>query len=155
MKVTSIKAALAIGALVSLGPAGNAQQRTPSAPVLEVYKTPTCGCCTKWVEHMQANGFTVRVTDLSDLVRIKAAHSIPDNLQSCHTAVIGGYAIEGHVPAADVQRLLKERPAIAGIAVAGMPVGSPGMEYEGRVQQYEVTAFDKQGKMRTFAVHGR
>jgi hypothetical protein len=127
----------------------------PSAPVVEVYKTPTCGCCGKWVEHLRADGFTVRVTDLNDLSGVKKTRGVPAQLQSCHTATVGDYVIEGHVPAQDVRRLLKERPAVAGIAVAGMPIGSPGMEVNDIVHPYNVMAFDKQGKARVFASHGR
>jgi hypothetical protein len=127
----------------------------PSAPVVEVYKTPTCGCCGKWVEHLRADGFTVRVTDLNDLSGVKKTRGVPAQLQSCHTATVGDYVIEGHVPAEDVRRLLKERPAVAGIAVAGMPIGSPGMEVNDIVHPYNVMAFDKQGKARVFASHGR
>jgi len=125
-----------------------------SGPVVEVFKTPTCGCCSKWVEHMRSNGFTVRTTDLSDLTEIKTSRGVPAQVQSCHTAVVGGYVVEGHVPAADVHRLLKEKPAVVGIAVGGMPVGSPGMEYPGtKAQAYDVTSFDKSGATQIFARH--
>lgn len=108
---------------------------------LEVYKTPWCGCCTAWVDHMRDAGFEVRVTELDDLEPLKSAHGIPTDLASCHTALIGGYAIEGHVPAADVARLLKERPEAAGLAVPGMPMGSPGMEMAGHTEPYDVVLF--------------
>jgi hypothetical protein len=127
-----------------------------SAPVVEVFKTPTCGCCGKWVEHLKAEGFTVRVTDLPDLSGVKKTHGIPGTLQSCHTARVGGYVIEGHVPAQDVRTLLAEKPAVAGIAVAGMPIGSPGMEVAGvKPHPFDVMAFDKQGKTRIFASHNK
>ena len=103
-----------------------------------------------------SDGFTVKTTDLEDIEGIQKKRGVPSRLQSCHTAVVDGYAVEGHVPAADVQRLLKERPAIAGIAVPGMPVGSPGMEVQGaKPQPYDVIAFDKWGQTRVFASHGR
>jgi hypothetical protein len=135
-----------------------AQRQSASAqaasPLVEVYKSPTCGCCSNWVEHMRANGFTVRTTDLNDLTRIKAAHSVPVPVQSCHTALVNGYVVEGHVPAADVQRMLKEKPAIAGIAVGGMPMGSPGMESPYvKAESYDVMSFDKSGTTRVFAKH--
>ena len=130
-----------------------AQRGTP--PSVDVFKTPTCGCCGKWVEHLRASGFRVNVTDMADLSKIKAANGIPARLQSCHTATVDGYVVEGHVPAQDVKRLLKERPAVAGVAVAGMPMGSPGMEVNNIVHPYDVMAFDKQGKSRLFASHGR
>lgn len=127
-----------------------------SGPVVEVFKSATCGCCTKWVEHLQAHGFTVRTTVTEALDDIKSKHQVPGSVRSCHTAVVGGYVIEGHVPAADVHRLLKERPAVAGIGVPGMPIGSPGMEVPGmKVQPYDVLAFTTQGTTRVFASHGR
>jgi hypothetical protein len=127
-----------------------------SQPTLvEVFKTPTCGCCSLWVEHLKANGFTTKVTDLTNLTPIKTRHQVPGALQSCHTAVVDGYVIEGHVPAADIQRLLKTKPAVAGIAVAGMPAGSPGMEAGGRVDPYNVVSFTKDGKTAVFASYGR
>ena len=123
-------------------------------PMVEVFKSPTCGCCSKWVDHLRAHGFTVRTTETEAIDDIKAKHQIPQSARSCHTALVGGYVVEGHVPAADVQRLLKERPAIAGIAVPGMPIGSPGMEVPGmKAQPFEVVAFTKQGTTRVFASH--
>ena len=125
-------------------------------PTIEVYKSATCGCCNKWVEHLKSNGFTVRTTNREDLAEFKASKGVPRRAQSCHTAVANGYVIEGHVPASDVQRLLKERPAILGLAVPGMPIGSPGMEVQGRkVQPFDVLAFDKDGQTRVFASHGK
>lgn len=130
-----------------------AQQETTT---VQVFKSATCGCCSKWVEHLKASGFTTRVTNLDALAELKARHGVPSRLQSCHTAIMEGYVIEGHVPAADMRRLLKERPSIAGLAVPGMPTGSPGMEVAGaRVQPYDVIAFDKQGNTRVFGSHGR
>lgn len=123
---------------------------------VDVYKTLTCGCCTKWVEHLQAHGFTVRSTNLQDLSEVKRKHHVPQRLQSCHTGVVNGYVLEGHVPATDVQRLLEERPAVAGLAVPGMPTGSPGMEVQGaRAQPYDVIAFEKDGRTQVFASRGR
>lgn len=131
-----------------------AAQQRPAGPLVQVFKTPTCGCCSQWVEHLRNNGFTVRTTDLNDLTEIKKARGVPDQVQSCHTAVVDGYVVEGHVPAPDVHRLLKERPAIAGIAVGGMPIGSPGMDFPGaRPQSYNVISFDKNGGMRVYSKH--
>jgi hypothetical protein len=131
-----------------------AAQQKPAGPLVEVFKTPTCGCCSLWVEHMRGNGFNVRTTDMNDVSEIKKSRGVPEKVQSCHTAVVNGYVVEGHVPAADVQRMLKEKPAIAGIAVGGMPVGSPGMEYPGtKAQPYDVVSFDKSGATRVFAKH--
>ena len=130
-----------------------AQQQQPT---IDVYKSATCGCCSKWVEHLKGNGFTVRTTNRENLAEFKASKGVPRRVQSCHTAVVNGYVIEGHVPASDVQRLLKERPAIVGLAVPGMPIGSPGMEVAGRkVQPFDVLAFDKDGQTRVFASHGK
>lgn len=137
-----------------LGSTAIAQSPSPS---VEVYKSPTCGCCSKWVDHLRQHGFAPRVTDLSDqaLDQLKTKHGVPRTAQSCHTALVGGYVVEGHVPAAEIRRLLKERPAVAGIAVAGMPLGSPGMEVAAaQAQAYHVVAFDKQGKVRVFSTHG-
>jgi hypothetical protein len=144
----------AIGALaLGMAVAGAAQPK-PASPLVEVFKTPTCGCCSQWVEHMRANGFTVRTTDLNDLTEIKKSRGVPDQVQSCHTAVVNGYVVEGHVPAADVHRMLKEKPAIAGIAVGGMPVGSPGMETPYvKAQPFNVVSFAKNGTTRVFAKH--
>jgi hypothetical protein len=123
-------------------------------PVVDVYKSPTCGCCSKWVEHLRASGFTVRTTDTEDVASLKASHRVPRQVQSCHTALVDGYVIEGHVPATDVQRLLAERPVITGLTVPGMPVGSPGMEVaSGKTEPYDVVAFDKSGTTRVFASH--
>jgi hypothetical protein len=151
MRKTSV---FAIGALaLGLAVAGAAQQKS-AAPLVEVFKTPTCGCCSKWVEHMRTNGFTVRTNDLNDLAEIKKSRGVPDQVQSCHTAVVNGYVVEGHVPAADVHRMLKEKPAIAGIAVGGMPSGSPGMDYPGvKAQPFDVMSFEKNGTTRVFARH--
>jgi hypothetical protein len=121
-----------------------------------VFKDPSCGCCAKWVEHLKQNGFTVKVIESNNLDEIKSQNHVPRQARSCHTALVNGYAIEGHVPASDVQRLLKEHPAVAGLAVPGMPIGSPGMEVPGRkAQPFDVLAFDKDGQTRVFASHGK
>lgn len=113
-------------------------------PTVTVYKSPTCGCCAKWVTHLEENGFDVKSTDVADLTLIKVKFDVPGQLQSCHTAVVGGYVVEGHVPADVVKRLLEEKPDVAGLAVPGMPIGSPGMEVEGRpAEPYDVIAFGK------------
>jgi hypothetical protein len=138
-------------ALTSAAIAGAGAQ---APPAVDVFKTPTCGCCAKWVEHLRAQGFAAKTTDITNLSEVKAKHNVPLAVQSCHTAIVGGYVIEGHVPAADIKKLLKERPAVVGLAVPGMPIGSPGME--GPVpDRYDVLSFDKQGKTRIFSTHGR
>jgi hypothetical protein len=121
---------------------------------MDVFKSPTCGCCEKWVEHVRASGFAPTATNVDDMTVVKTQRHVPTALQSCHTAIVAGYVIEGHVPAEDIKRLLKERPAISGLAVPGMPSGSPGME-GATPRPYDVVAFDKQGKTRVFATHGR
>jgi hypothetical protein len=139
---------------------GAARPLSASAPaaktVMQVYKSPTCGCCKAWVKKMEAAGFEVRVTDLDEaaLDAEKAKRGVGDNLASCHTAIVNGYVVEGHVPVEDINRLLKEKPAIAGIAAPGMPVGSPGMEApDGRKDAYNVVTFTKAGKTTVFARH--
>jgi len=118
-----------------------------ASETLVVYKSPTCGCCGDWVEHMKAAGFEVEVHDVDDVNALKAQNGVRRRLASCHTALIDGYVIEGHVPAEDVKRLLDERPALLGLAVPGMPAGSPGMEMDdpSRHQDYQVVAFDGTG----------
>lgn len=124
--------------------------QAPLATPIKVYKTPTCGCCGKWVEHMRQAGFAPEVQDLPNLAAIKQSTGVPPRLQSCHTSLVGDYVVEGHVPADVVRDLLKEKPAIAGIAVPGMPMGSPGMEGP-RQDPYQVIAFTREGQQRVFA----
>ena len=121
------------------------------AAEVEVYKSPTCGCCNEWVKHLKANGFSVKAHDVPDVAHYKTAFGLPITLGSCHTAKVGGYVIEGHVPANEIKRLLKERPAISGLAVPGMPIGSPGMEQGAHKDRYDVMSFDKQGKIGVYA----
>ena len=134
-------------------PGPSAAAVDPALPTVTVYKSPTCGCCASWVDHLRANGFPVDVQDVEDLQAVKAEYGIPAPLQSCHTAVVDGYVVEGHVPAADVKRLLDERPDAGGLAVPGMPVGSPGMEQGDTVQPYDVLLLDD-GQTSVFAQHG-
>ena len=145
--------AIVIGGAMLVG--GLVAAQRPAGPMVEVYKSPTCGCCALWVKHLEANGFTTKVTDVEDISTVKAKYGVPGRLQSCHTAVVNGYVLEGHVPAADVKRLLMDRPAVVGVAVPGMPIGSPGMEVGTTVQPYNVMTFDKQGQSSVFASHGR
>lgn len=145
---------LLVGALLvaCAAPAGQRGADAQTTRTMVVYKSPTCGCCGDWVEHVQANGFTVKVEEVQDLAAIKARYQVPMEMQSCHTAVVDGYVVEGHVPAADIERLLAERPDVVGIAVPGMPIGSPGMEIDGAAPQpFEVVAFDDSGRTTTFA----
>lgn len=132
----------------------HAAAQTP--PSIQVYRDPTCGCCGLWVEHLRKAGFAATVTEVGDIGAIKTKYGVPPRVSSCHTAVVGNYVLEGHVPAEDVRRLLQERPDIAGIGVPGMPIGSPGMEVAGmKPQAYDVLAFDKKGATRVFASHGK
>jgi hypothetical protein len=119
-----------------------------------VYKNAQCGCCNNWVEHLRKAGFDVAAKDVDDLAAIKSKLGVPASLGSCHTAMVEGYVVEGHVPAADIRKLLTKKPKVAGIAVPGMPMGSPGMEVPGvPADKYDVTAFAKDGKQRVFASH--
>ena len=135
--------------LAAASTVGAAQTPTALAPVT-VYKSVTCGCCGNWNEHLRASGFAVTNHDLQDVTPIKDKHHVPAALRSCHTALVGGYIVEGHVPADVIRKLLRERPAIAGIAVPGMPMGSPGMEGP-RKDAYDIIAFDKAGKTSVYA----
>ena len=121
--------------------------------VIEVYKSPTCGCCTKWIEHLRANGFEVKAHDVDDITVSRAKLGVPASLGSCHSARVGGYLIEGHVPAKDIQRLLKERPRAAGLAVPAMPRGSPGMESDIK-DAYDVLLFQPNGRYAVFQRYG-
>jgi hypothetical protein len=125
----------------------------PAAQTVEVtvYKSPTCGCCTKWEDHLRENGFHVTSVQREDMNTIKQEHGIPQGLQSCHTALVNGYAVEGHVPADVIRKLLTERPRVKGIAVPGMPMGSPGMEGPHK-DEYEVYTFDASGPKDVYAV---
>lgn len=127
----------------------------PVAQAVEVvvYKSPTCGCCNKWIEHMQANGFTVKAQNVADIMPYKNANGVPLALGSCHTAKVDGYVIEGHVPAADIKRLLKERPKVLGLSVPDMPAGSPGMEQGSHKERYDVLTFDHTGNTSVYARH--
>ena len=117
-----------------------------------VYKSPTCGCCTKWVDHLKANkAFRVVTRDMDNVAPIKDGLGVPERLRSCHTAVVAGYAFEGHVPGDLVAKVLRERPKVAGLAVPGMPVGSPGMEMGPRKDAYDVVTFTREGKTSVYA----
>jgi len=149
MRWFAVGAALLVGA-ARIPPSG-AQDALPS---VTVYKSPTCGCCSKWIEHMKAQGFDVKSTDQTDVTPIKTQYGVPADAQSCHTALVGGYVLEGHVPASAVKKLLNEKPKVVGLAVPGMPVGSPGMEVpSGQVEAYNVVAFDKAGKQTVYEKH--
>ena len=137
---------LAVAAVVVMPPRVFA-----AAPELEVWKMRGCACCVTWAQHFTAAGFQTRLHELNDLDPVRAAAGVPADLGGCHTAKVEGYVVEGHVPVAAVQRLLAERPAILGIAVPGMPAGSPGMEIEGQpAAPYDVIAFAADGGRSVF-----
>lgn len=149
-----MRARAIVGVLVfALAAALTARAQAPAAAKMTVYKSPTCGCCAKWVAHMRNAGFDLTVNDVENVGEIKAQHHVPADAQSCHTAIVGGYVVEGHVPADVVKQLLKEKPAVVGIAVPGMPIGSPGMESADATKQaFNVVSFDKAGKTQVYAV---
>jgi len=140
----------ALQALCALAFIGGARSSLAAGPSMIVHKDPNCGCCGGWVEHLRDAGFRVDVRDVPDLNRVKTRLGVPADLAACHTAELSGYAIEGHVPAAALRRLLSEKPKAKGLAVPGMPVGSPGMEVpDGRMEEYDVILFGPQ--RRTYA----
>lgn len=143
-KSLAITIGLSLPAIVSAAPA--------AAAVVHVVKSPTCGCCAKWVEHLQKAGLIVKVQH-GDPYAEATRLGVPDDLRSCHTATVGRYALEGHVPAEDIARLLREKPVAAGLTVAGMPAGAPGMEHGGNKQPYRTILFDRTGQTRVFASH--
>jgi hypothetical protein len=150
------KLCLALSILVATAAVAiHAHAQKPAGPSVDVFKSPTCGCCAKWVDHMRNAGFIVHVTDLGDaeLQKIKARYGVPASAQSCHTARVEGFTIEGHVPPSEVKRLLQEKPDVVGLTVPGMPLGSPGMEVSGvKPQPYEVLTIDKAGKTKVYSV---
>ena len=156
MRISRITFAASTIAVLALGLGVAAQQKaaTPAATKVTVYKTSSCGCCRLWVDHMKSNGFDVQAMDVSaaDVRSVSKASGLKDEDTSCHTAKIGAYVVEGHVPADDIKRMLKEKPAIAGLSAPGMPQGSPGME-QGVKEPYDVIAFKKDGTSTVFAKH--
>jgi hypothetical protein len=126
-----------------------------SLPQVDVFKNPDCGCCNAWVDHLRAAGFPVKVNETPDTSAVRKRHGIPDEFGSCHTGVVAGYALEGHVPAEEVKRLLAKKPAAAGLSVPGMPAGSPGMEVGSRKDPFQVLLIDKAGRSSVFASYPR
>jgi len=140
-----------IAALALLAATG-AMAAEPLPQVL-MYKDPNCGCCGAWAEHLEANGFRVKTVATNDMESVKRRFAVPQRLTSCHTAKVGNYVVEGHVPASAIRRLLREKPALAGVSVPGMPLGSPGMEVPGKKDPYDVVGFDKAGKTAVYESH--
>lgn len=125
-------------------------------PRIEIWKSPTCGCCKDWISHLQVNGFSVQTHDVPSTAPVRARLRMPEQYGSCHTASAGGYVLEGHVPAREIKRLLNEKPAALGLAVPGMPVGSPGMdgpEYRGRRDPYDVLLITADGSARSYQAY--
>lgn len=150
MKKSYLLAAFVVGALIAAGAISLRPSSGQASPSITVYKSPTCGCCAKWVDHLEANGFDVESIDTRETALMKARYGVPHDLTSCHTAVVEGYVVEGHVPAEEILKMLEEDPDIAGLAVPGMPMGSPGME-GARVDAYDILAFQKDGTRSVYA----
>jgi hypothetical protein len=145
--------AIALAAVGAPAVVRAASPGAPAAPVVQVWKSPDCGCCGDWVVHLERNGFRVVVHDVGNVAMMRERLGMPARFGSCHTATVGGYVLEGHVPAREVHRLLKEQPAAIGLAVPGMPVGSPGMDgdiYGGRKDPYDVLLVQRDGGARAF-----
>jgi hypothetical protein len=123
---------------------------TAKAEEIVVHRSPTCGCCEKWLAHLQKNGFTIKDNVTNDMQAIKTKYGVTPELASCHTAIVNGYVVEGHVPAEDIKKLLKTKPDVVGITVPGMPAGTPGMEMDGKKAVYDVVSFDKNHKTQVF-----
>jgi hypothetical protein len=140
---------LGVAAVLAFG----VREQAVASSTLIVYKSPTCGCCGDWIEHMKTAGFEVEVRDMADVSPVKDQNGVAPNLRSCHTGIVDGYVIEGHVPAEQVAKLLADRPDVRGLAVPGMPLGSPGMEQGSPAnwQDYDVLAFDADGRVEVFA----
>lgn len=153
---TALSGLAATTLLALSAPLALAQARRP-LPVMEVWKDPQCGCCDDWITYLEKNGFSVRAFDTGNIA-VRQRLGMPEKYGSCHTALIGGYVVEGHVPAADIQRLLRERPAALGLSVPGMPIGSPGMDgplYGGRRDPFHVLLVGRDGSSRIWASHNQ
>ncbi len=152
MRISHTPRAFILTLVLFLLAACGSEEKT-TGPLVQVYKSPTCQCCSVWVEHLEEAGFEVEVTNEANVMPTKQRLGVPAGLGSCHTAVVDGYVIEGHVPASDIKRLLTERPKATGLAVPGMPIGSPGMEMGDRRDPYHVYLFSKQADPAIFASH--
>ncbi|MGO4302557.1 DUF411 domain-containing protein [Cupriavidus sp. RAF12] len=145
---------LGAGAL-ALSPITSALAQASRPLAIDVYKSPTCGCCEDWVKHLRTNGFAVTTHDVEDTGVYRARYGMPDRFGSCHTGVIGGYALEGHVPAADIRKLLATKPKAVGLAVPGMPAGSPGMEMGPRKDPFDVLLVKSDGAASVFSSYNK
>jgi len=151
MNISRRNLLLALAATPVALAAAHAQANPFKLPTVHVWKSPTCGCCTAWVEHMRKAGFTVNVSEVDDTGPTRKRLGMPAKLGSCHTALVGGYVLEGHVPADDVKRLLRTKTAGLGLSVPGMPVGSPGMEMGPRLDPYDVLLVQRDGRTSVFS----
>jgi hypothetical protein len=151
-QVLALAASLAVVSLTTAAVRSSSVAPPAKKPTITVYKDPNCGCCKNWIAYLAKHGYTVVAKDTPNMTEIKHSLGIPDRLTACHTAVVNGYLIEGHVSAEDIDRLLAQKPTIAGIAVPGMPMSSPGMDGP-RTEGYKVLSFDKAGKTKVFASH--
>jgi hypothetical protein len=148
IRVAGLVAAGAAGRQLTAQVAGSSPKPTP----ITIYKSSSCECCAKWVTHVRDNGFEPTVRDEEDMDAIKAQLGVPEGVRSCHTALVGKYLIEGHVPASDIQRLVGQKPRVTGLAVPGMPTGTPGMAPPGaKIAGFEVVTFQLDGTTKTFA----
>lgn len=145
--VRRVLLAAAVASAAGIGPVFAADDE------VTMYKDPNCGCCGKWADHMRANGFVVKEVATQNMGAVKQSAGVPQALGSCHTARVGAYIVEGHVPAADVRRMLADKPPIVGISAPGMPQGSPGMEGPYPADRYDVVSFDRDGTNRVFSSH--
>lgn len=143
-----------LGLLAAAIPAA-ACAKPAKAAELKIFKSPYCGCCGAWVDHVKASGLRTVVHEMEDVTPMARKLGVPDAMRSCHTAVIDGYFVEGHVPAADIRKLLRERPKARGLAVPGMPIGSPGMEQGGRRDAFDTLIVDRNGASRVFTRHNQ
>ncbi|PSQ99804.1 MAG: CopG family transcriptional regulator [Bacteroidetes bacterium SW_11_64_17] len=145
-----VLAALGVGAYMQFGPSSS-----EDLPPVTVYKSPSCNCCAEWITHMKEQDFPVEIKSRFNVKPVKKQVGLPSSLAACHTAVVDSYVVEGHVPAQEVKQLLRETPDVRGLAVPGMPVGSPGMERGDRVEPYEVVTFTPSGETSVFAQYGQ
>ncbi len=139
-----------VAGLVAFAQSDRDRPEAERLPRVTVFRSPTCGCCTKWADHLRENGFPVQVTEVTKLDDLKRRQGVPEHSYACHTALVDGYVVEGHVPASDIRRLLHERPSVTGLVVPGMPRGSPGMEGP-TSEPYTVYTFDESGQRSFFS----
>ena len=151
-KILALAAALVTITITTAAVRNGSSVPPAKKPTITVYKDPSCGCCKNWIAYLARHGYTVVAKDTPDMTEIKHSLGVPDKLAACHSAVVNGYLIEGHVSAEDIDRLLAQKPTIAGIAVPGMPMSSPGMDGP-RTTGYQVLSFDKTGRTKVFASH--